>query len=187
MVWSGILIYWSNDVYPGFFPDWFYRVFRIDHRLAEGMAVHFTLAWLLVFNGLLYFRFLVVSGHWRELVPNRQSMRDLWPTVLIELGLRRGKLPPQGKFNAAQRLAYTGALFLGAIEILTGIAIYKPVQIQWLTAAFGGYGMARLIHFVAMVSLFLFFVAHVIQVVRAGWNNFRAMVAGFEVVDKNGK
>jgi thiosulfate reductase cytochrome b subunit len=186
MVWSGLLIYWSNDVYPGFFPEAFYQAFKIDHRLAEGMSVHFTVAWLLVFNGLLYLGFLIFSGHWRELLPNRASMRVLGPTLRHELGLSKLQ-PPQGKFNAAQRIAYTGAVALGVLEVLSGFAIYKPVQIRPLTAMLGGYETARFLHFFAMVSLFLFFVTHVIQVARAGWNNFRAMVAGFEVQAKDGK
>jgi thiosulfate reductase cytochrome b subunit len=180
MIWSGILIYWANDVYPGFFPAWFYETFHIDHKLAEGMAIHFTLAWIFIFNSLVYLTYIVTSRHWRELFPNRQALRDLKPTVLHDLGLRK-QAPPHGKFNAAQRVAYTGVIFLGLIEILTGFSIYKPVQLSWLTNLFGGYESARLIHFIVMVSFILFFVLHITQVLRAGWNNFRAMIAGFEV------
>jgi thiosulfate reductase cytochrome b subunit len=182
MVWSGILIYWANRVYPGFFPDWFYRVFNIDHRLAEGMAVHFTIAWVFVINGLLYFAYLIFSGHWRKIVPTKQTFKYLIPTLLHEFGLRK-TAPPQGQFNSAQMLAYFGVWFLGIIEVLTGFSIYKPVQLSWLTWVFGGYETARAIHFSVMVLFVLFFLVHVIQVARAGWNNFRAMVAGFEVQD----
>jgi thiosulfate reductase cytochrome b subunit len=69
---------------------------------------------------------------------------------------------------------------LGALEVLSGFAIYKPVQLGWLAALMGGYEGARLVHFVCMISLVAFMGVHVSQVVRAGWNNFRAMVAGFE-------
>jgi thiosulfate reductase cytochrome b subunit len=180
MVWSGLLIYWANDVYPGFFPQWVYRTFSIDHRLAEGMAIHFTVAWLLFFNGLFYLVWIALSKHWRELFPGRRTLRDLGPTVLHDLGLR-AEAPPQGKFNAAQRVAYTGAIALGVVEVLSGFSIYKPVQLSWLMFLFGGYEGARLVHFIVMVLLVLFFVMHVAQVARAGWNNFRAMVAGFEI------
>lgn len=182
MVWSGLLIYWANDVYPGFFPPRFYQALSIDHRLAEGMAVHFTVAWLFFFNGLFYLIWTMGSRHWRELMPDRRVIRDLGPTVLHDMGLRKQE-PAHGKFNAAQRVAYSGVIGLGAVEVLTGFAIYKPVQLGWLTVVFGGYETSRLIHFIVMVLLVLFFVMHVAQVARAGWNNFRAMVAGFEIED----
>jgi thiosulfate reductase cytochrome b subunit len=180
MVWSGILIYWAHDIYGGFFPAWFYSAFSIDHRLAEGMAVHFAIGWPLVVSGVLYLAMLIVSGHWREIVPDREAFRLLVPTILGELKL--AKHPPRTrKFNAAQRFAYTGLIFVVALEILSGFAIYKPVQLRWLSALLGGHESAHLIHFIAMVLIVLFFVVHVIQVVRAGWNNFRSMVTGFEV------
>jgi cytochrome b subunit of formate dehydrogenase len=71
---------------------------------------------------------------------------------------------------------------MGIGSALTGLGIYKPVQLGWLTAMFGGYKMARIIHFALTIGYVLFFVIHIIQVILAGWNNFRAMVAGFEVV-----
>ncbi len=180
MVWSGILIYWANDVYPGFFPQSFYHFFHVDHRLAEGMQVHFTLAWFFIINGLLYLTYVFASGHWRELFPTVQNFRQLLPTVLHDLGLRQ-TAPPQGKFNAAQKIAYTGVIVLAVIEVASGFAIYKPVQLRWLSLLFGGYEWSRRIHFAGMISFVLFFILHFIQVLRAGWNNFRAMVAGFEV------
>jgi thiosulfate reductase cytochrome b subunit len=186
MVWSGILIYWANDIYPGFFPEKFYRFFHIDHRLAEGMAVHFSIAWLLILNGMIYLTYLAVSGHWRELFPDRQTFRQLIPTILHDLGLRK-TAPPQGKFNAAQRVAYTGVILIAIIEILSGFSIYKPIQLRWLSALFGGYESARLVHFAGMLLLVSFFLLHVAQVIRAGWNNFRAMVAGFEVKSNDNK
>jgi thiosulfate reductase cytochrome b subunit len=74
-------------------------------------------------------------------------------------------------------------VLMGAGSLLTGLAIYKPVQLAWLTAIFGGYAMARFLHFWLTAGYVLFFLAHVAQVVRAGWNNFRAMVIGCEVVE----
>jgi hypothetical protein len=71
---------------------------------------------------------------------------------------------------------------MGIGSVLTGLGIYKPVQLGWLTAMFGGYKMSRIIHFALTIGYVLFFLVHVIQVVIAGWNNFRAMVTGFEVV-----
>lgn len=183
MIWSGILIYWANDVYPGFFPQWFYNFFKIDHRLAEGLAVHFTIGWFFVFNGLAYLILFFWKGHWKEILPNRKTFKDLIPTVLHDLGLRQ-QAPLHGKFNAAQKLAYSTLIFLAVVEGLSGFAIYKPVQLSWLTLLFGGYEGARLIHFIAMISICLFILVHLVQVLRAGWRNFQSMVTGFEVDDE---
>jgi thiosulfate reductase cytochrome b subunit len=185
MIWSGLLIYWANDIYPGFFPNWFYKSFSIDHRLAEGLSVHFFIAWFFILNGLIYLIWLMASGHWREMFPGPKTFKLLVPTILHDLGIKKGPKPPQGKFNAAQKIAYTSAVLLGILGVLSGFAIYKPVQLAWLTSLFGGYEGARLVHFVVMISFCLFIVMHVIQVIRAGWNNFRAIVAGFEVQGKN--
>ncbi len=70
---------------------------------------------------------------------------------------------------------------MGAGSLLTGLAIYKPVQLAWLTTLLGGYPFARLEHFALTVGYGLFFMIHITQVVRAGWNNFRAMVIGVEL------
>lgn len=179
MVWSGILIYWSNDVYWPFFPQGFYQFFGIEQRLAEGMSLHFTFGWIFTLNGLIYLGWALYSRHHRELVPDRKAVRDLAPTVLHDLGLS-DQAPAHGLYNAAQKFAYSGVIALAAIEVLTGLAIYKPVQLGLLASLFGGYEAARLIHFVIMLLLCAFFVMHLTQVIRAGWKNFRAMVAGSE-------
>jgi thiosulfate reductase cytochrome b subunit len=191
MIWSGLLIYWANDVYAirlgsvavfKFFPAWFYDTLRVDHRLAEGMAWHFTFMWFFALNGLLYVAYTFWSGEWRHLVPNRHTLAEAWQVVRHDLGLRK-ELLPRRKFNGAQRLAYTGVVTMGAGSLLTGLAIYKPVQLAWLTALLGGYPVARLEHFVLTVGYIAFFVIHITQVIRAGWNNFRAMVIGVEVAE----
>ncbi len=180
MIWSGILIYWANDIYPGFFPQWFYDAFKIPYRLAEGMALHYLVGWGFVINGLIYLVWFFCSGHWREVLPTPVDLKYALPTVLHDLGLRK-KAPPQARFNAVQKLAYTGAIAMGVLVTLSGFAIYKPVQLAWLTSVFGGYEGARFIHFLMTVLLSAFIIVHIVQVVRAGWNNFRAMVAGFEI------
>jgi thiosulfate reductase cytochrome b subunit len=190
MIWSGLLIYWADDVYAigvggwtlfHFFPDWFYRLFALDHRLAEGMAWHFAFAWLFAVNGALYVGYTIFSGEWRHLVPNRDTPREAWQVLLHDLGLSK-KEPPKRKFNGAQRLAYTGVILMGAGSLLTGLAIYKPVQLGWLTFVLGGYEWARVEHFALTIGYILFFLIHITQVIRAGWNNFRAMVIGYELV-----
>ena len=189
MIWSGLLIYWANDVYQvrlggvtliRFFPTWLYHSLHVDHRLAEGMAWHFTFMWFFAVNGILYVTYTFWSGEWRELVPNRHTFAEAWQVVLHDLGIRKQPLPAR-KFNGAQRLAYTSVIGMGAGSLLTGLAIYKPVQFSWLTTLLGGYALARLEHFTLTLGYVAFFVIHIIQVVRAGWNNFRAMVIGVEI------
>lgn len=192
MVWSGLLIYWANDVYRigwrrttlfHFFPDGVYDFLDLRQRLAEGMALHFFFMWLFIANGLLYIAYLLLSGEWRRIVPQRRSIRDAWQVVLHDLHLRSGS-PPQGKYNAAQRLAYSGVILMAAGSVVTGLAIYKPAQLSWLTTLLGGYEMARWEHFLLMIGFVLFFVIHVAQVIRAGWRNFRSMVAGCDLVEE---
>jgi len=190
MIWTGLLIYWANDVYKigfgdktliKFFPQSFYQAFHISYRLAEGMAYHFIFMWLFFLNGILYVLYTIFSGEWKYLLPNKSSWREAWLVLLHDLHIRKAK-PQQGKYNGAQRIAYTAIIIMGIGSVLTGLAIYKPVQLGWMTAIFGGYKMSRIIHFVLTIGYVLFFVIHVIQVIIAGWNNFRAMVTGFEVM-----
>jgi thiosulfate reductase cytochrome b subunit len=190
MIWSGILIYWANDVYRvgfggvtlfKFFPEWVYRALNIDHRLAEGMAWHFFFMWLFAVNGSLYVLYTAFSGEWRYLLPNRRSLREAVQVTLYDLRLSKVHPPPRN-FNGAQQIAYTSVILMGAGSLLTGLAIYKPVQFAWLTLLLGGYEWARFIHFWLTVGYVMFFIVHLIQVIKAGWNNFRAMVTGYEVV-----
>lgn len=189
MIWSGLLIYWAYDPYQigpiHFFPDWFYKALGIPQRLADGMGQHFFFAWLFTINGILYVAYTIISGEWRYLVPRSLSaFRDAWHVVLYDLHLRK-EMPPQEKYNAAQQISYTAIVLMGIGSVLTGLAIYKPAQLSWLTALFGGYPMARLIHFALTIGYVAFFVVHIAQVVRAGWNNFRSMMMGYELVKEN--
>lgn len=185
------MIYWANDAYKislggrqlfHFFPDPFYQKLHLPHRLAEGMAWHFAIMWLFAINGILYVVYTAISGEWRYLLPNRNTLREAWQVVLHDLRIRKEPLPRR-KFNGAQQIAYTGVVLMGAGSLLTGLAIYKPMQLRWLTFLLGGYEAARLEHFCLTIGYVLFFLVHVAQVIKAGWNNFRAMVIGYEVVD----
>lgn len=192
MIWSGVLIYWAYPTYRIGIGDFTlvkmnldqttWRSLKVNNRLAEGMALHFFFMWLFVVNGVAYVAYTLFSGEWRELVPNRHTLRDAWNVLLHDLHIRKEPLP-RAKFNGAQKLAYTGVIIMGLGSLLTGLAIYKPVQLAWLTAMFGGYPTARFFHFWLTVGYVAFFVVHIAQVIRAGWNNFRAMVIGVEVVE----
>lgn len=189
MIWSGLLIYWANDDYRigwggrtlfQFFPDKFYERFHIGFRLAEGMNWHFAFAWVFTLTGVAYALYVWLSGEWRLLVPRRESFAGAFQVVLHDLGLRKKPLP-RDKFNHAQRIAYSSVIVLGALQVVTGLAIYKPAQLAWLAALMGGYQLARVWHFVITLLFVAFFLVHVAQVARAGWNNFRAMITGYEI------
>ncbi len=203
MIWSGLLIYWANDIYHvrletvsvHLFPSWFYHpgyheatnkghaLWHLDYRLAEGMAWHFLFFWFFAINGILYVSFLALSGQWREIAPTRDSLRQAVQVVLHDLHLRKNA-PSHAKYNGAQRLAYTSIVLMGAGSLVTGLAIYKPIQLSWITNLLGGYEMARFLHFWLTMGYVAFFVIHILQVIRAGWNNFRAMVTGYIIADK---
>jgi len=108
------MIYWANDVYRigvgnttlvHFFPDWFYRLFSLPQQLAAGMALHFFFMWFFAINGIAYASYLWLSGEWRNLRPDRIAFRDAMRVTLYELHLSKDR-PAQGKYNAAQRIAY---------------------------------------------------------------------------------
>ncbi len=190
MIWSGMLIYWANDVYSlkifgyelfKFFPAWFYDTLGVPFRLAEGLQLHFFFMWLFGVNGVVYIVYLIASGEWRALLPVPGSFKRALTVTLHDMHFVK-KPPPQGKYNDAQRIAYTSVILMGAGSVITGLAIYKPLQLAWLTAVFGGYEWARWIHFWLTIGFVLFFVVHVVQVVLAGWRNFRSMVTGYDTV-----
>jgi thiosulfate reductase cytochrome b subunit len=189
MIWSGMLIYWANDEYRltlgkkevfHFFPESFYQALGIPYRLAEGMNWHFTFMWLFFINGLLYIVFTMVSGQWRYLLPNKRSFKEAWQVLLHDLHIKRTQ-PGFLKYNAAQRIAYTSVIVMGIGSLITGLAIYKPVQFGWAAWLCGGYKAARLEHFMLTIGYVLFFIIHIVQVIKTGWNNFQAMVTGFEI------
>ncbi len=187
MIWSGFLIYWAYPIYTAgplhFFPPSLFKAFHMNQRLAEGMALHFFFMWLFVINGILYVVYTLWSGEWRLLVPRSMSaFPDAWHVAMYDLHLRK-EAPAQEKYNAAQQISYTAIVVMGIGSVLTGLAVYKPAQLSWLAALFGGYPGARYIHFFLTIGYCVFFVVHVAQVMLAGWNNFRSMIIGYELVD----
>jgi thiosulfate reductase cytochrome b subunit len=199
MIWSGLLIYWndSDNLYKHphavyrvgigsltlmrLFPEWFWKAMNAPYRVTEGLGYHFFFMWIFAINGLLYVTYLAISGEWRLLVPDRRSLREAVQVTLVDLHLRKG-LPPQKKYNGAQKIAYTAVILMGLGSLVTGLSIYKPTQVHWVTSLLGGYEMARWEHFWLTMGFCGFFVIHVVQVVLAGWNNFRSMVSGYEIV-----
>jgi thiosulfate reductase cytochrome b subunit len=158
-----------------------YNDFHLKYQLAQGLAYHFFFMWFFALNGISYVLYTFLSGEWRNLIPTRHSFAGAFHVVLRDLGLSKRPLPRQ-KFNDAQRIAYTGVVLMGMGSLLTGLAIYKPTQLHIVTALLGGYETARWLHFWLTLSYVAFFLVHVAQVIRAGWNNFRAMLIGYQVV-----
>jgi|SRR5580704_1185280 thiosulfate reductase cytochrome b subunit len=199
MIYSGLLIYWADSQHEGlnahrvyrigfgswtlfrFFPPWFYNNLHLKFQLAKGLGYHFFFTWFFALNGIAYVLYTLFSGEWRELLPTRHSFVEAVEVTLHDLGLTKC-YPPQGKFNGAQRIAYTGVICMGAGSLLTGLAIYKPTQLHLFTLLLGGYEMARWLHFWLTMSYVAFFLVHVAQIIRAGWNNFRAMIIGYEIL-----
>ena len=197
MIYSGLRIYWSDLRDPvgfgvglvgwhwfNFLPDIVNEKLNLESKLAKGLAFHFTFGWLFVINGLAYALYTWRSGEWRHLLPDRHSAKDSIQVVKHDLFIRNKPLPPQGRYNGAQRWTYSIIIALGGVAMLTGFAIYKPTQLNLLTTLFGGYEMARTIHFAVTLSFLGFFVIHILQVARAGWKNFMSMVTGYQLVTR---
>jgi thiosulfate reductase cytochrome b subunit len=141
----GVLLPVPNPLDGNSVPHWA----RLGGWLAAGLNWHFFLAWPFVLTGLLYLGFLVFSGEWRSLVFRPRDLKPALHMQLYYLRLRK-EHPEQGKHNALQKGAYTFIVALGTLSALTGFAIYKPIQLYWLTDLFGGYELARYWHFVAV-------------------------------------
>ena len=198
MILSGMRIYWNDSDNAHLHPHAVYRIgvgsftlvrllperaweaLHIPWHVTQGIGDHFFFMWIFASNGIAYVLYLLFSGEWRFLLPSRTSIRDAMHVVLADLHLR-GARPPQTKYNAAQRIAYTASVLMGAGSLVTGLAIYKPTQLHWITTVLGGYEWARWEHFWLTLGFCGFFFVHVAQVVLAGWNNFRSMVSGYAI------
>jgi thiosulfate reductase cytochrome b subunit len=157
MVTSGWQIYNASPIFP------FLRRIPVELTLGKWLAGallwHFAAMWVLVINGLVYIALGIASGRFRmKFFP--LSARAFIADVAAAL---RGNLSHEdlSVYNMVQKLLYLGVILLGAVVVLSGIAIWKPVQFQELTFLFGGYDFARIVHFVAMAGIVAFVVIHV--------------------------
>jgi thiosulfate reductase cytochrome b subunit len=128
-----------------------------DDGLANALAWHFAAMWVLVLNFLAYLIVGFVSGHFRrDFLPVGPSafMRDFFAALRGRLGHRLGE------YNAVQKVFYWGVLAAILVTILSGLSIWKPVQLQYLTWLFGGYEVARVVHFFGMAAIVGFLVVH---------------------------
>ena len=156
MIGSGWGIYDDDVIIHGLH---FSETLRIGGWAAESLLWHFAAMWLLVFNGLAYLTYGVVTGRLRErLLPIR--WRDVVKTVRDALHLRVAH-EDLTTYNAVQKLLYIVAILAGVSQVVTGLAIWKPVQFSWLIDLLGGFQTARIIHFAGMSILVGFLVIHV--------------------------
>jgi thiosulfate reductase cytochrome b subunit len=145
--------------------------------LAGARHWHFAAMWILAANGLVYLGFIYLHGEWRDLVPRRHVLRDVGEMIKFYLAIRRDH-PHQGKHNALQRLAYFTMPIAGIVAVVSGLAIWKPVQLAPLTGLLGGFVWARYWHFLAMLVLVALTFAHVFMVFAVDPYSLRSIITG---------
>jgi thiosulfate reductase cytochrome b subunit len=165
MVMSGWGIYNASPLFAFTFPPWA----TLGGWLGGAIAWHLAMLWVLVVNAAVYVAYGLLSGHFiRSFFP--LTPRLVWRDLMRALSLRLSH--SSGTYNAVQRFAYVGVLTLGAVAVLSGLALWKPVQLQGLSALLGGYEVSRRIHFLAMAGIVTFVVIHlslVLLVPRTLW------------------
>jgi thiosulfate reductase cytochrome b subunit len=171
MITSGWEIYNASPILPFRFP----QTVTLGGWLGGALLWHFAAMWVLAVNFLVFVGYGLLSGRYR---------RKLWPIrpgeILADIvEALKGRLSHANTthYNAVQKLLYTGVLGLIALSMISGLAIWKPVQLQWLTALLAGFEGARLVHFFAMAGIALFILVHVVMALLVP-RTIRAMVQG---------
>jgi len=171
MIGSGWEIYNASPLFPFVFP----RGITLGGWLAGALLWHFAAMWLLAVNGLIYLALGIATGRFRrKLVPIRPGEVLADAKAALTGRLAHDDL---SVYNAVQKLAYLGVILAGIVIVLSGLAIWKPVQLQELTALFGGYDAARYVHFFAMATIVGFLVVHVVMALLVP-KSLRAMITG---------
>jgi thiosulfate reductase cytochrome b subunit len=172
MVMSGWQIY---DASPLFRFIFFPPAITIGGWLAGALLWHFAAMWLLVVNGIVYVTLGIATGRFRrKLFPilPRDVVRDLAAALTFRLSHADLSV-----YNAVQRLLYVGVIAAGVVAVVSGLSIWKPVQLQEITALFGGYSAARYVHFFTMAAIVGFFLVHVALAILVP-KSLRAMILG---------
>src|SRR5262245_21227341 len=171
MIGSGWEIYNASPLFPFSFS----RTITIGGWLAGALLWHYAAMWLFVVNGLVYVVLGVLTGRFRrKLLPIRPG------EVLADMrAALKGQLSHDdlAVYNAVQKLLYLGVIIAGVVIVLSGLAIWKPVQLQELTALLGGYESARYVHFFAMAAIVGFLVIHIVMAFVVP-KSLRAMIIG---------
>lgn len=155
MVMSGWRIYNASPLFPFRFPE----EITLGGWLAGALQWHFAAMWLFAGNLVVYLGYGIFSGRFRL---------KLWPitprAVLHDTSdFLRGRLSHAdlSMYNAIQKLFYSVAILAMIILIASGLAIWKPIQLQELARIMGGYEGARRVHFFAMATIVGFTALHV--------------------------
>jgi len=158
MILSGWEIYNASPLLPFTFPRWM----TLGGWLGGGIAWHLSAMWVLFADGLAYLAYGILSGHFRrDILPPRPKiiLRDLDDALQFRLGHQLGS------YNGVQRLLYMGVIIVICLAVVTGLSIWKPVQLGWLTGLFGGYPVARTIHLTMMALIVGFLIIHLALVI----------------------
>ena len=169
MIGSGWRIYNASPIFPFTFPEALTLggasahslVWHNDPGVASAIAWHLAGIWLLGASFLLYLAYGVFSGHFRRdflPVKPRDFIRDFISAAKFKLQHRLGH------YNAVQKLFYWGVLFAITMMVISGLTIWKPVQLAPLGWIFGGFQGARIIHFTFMAAIVAFLVVHLVLV-----------------------
>lgn len=159
------------------------KAFAIGGWLGGALQWHLTFVWIYIVTGLLYLGYQIISGNYKQVLFVPSDVSGVWPMVRHYF-LFGPKPPAREVYNPLQKSAYTSAIGLGALTVLTGFAIWKPVQFSWLVWMMGGFRWARLSHFLIMWTLLAFVFGHLFMVALHGWNNFVSILTGWKKVRK---
>jgi thiosulfate reductase cytochrome b subunit len=171
MIMSGWQIYNASPLFNFSFS----RSITLGGWLGGALLWHFAAMWLLMVNGLVYLTLGLVTGRFaRKLLPISPAGVIADTTAALTGKLSHDDL---SRYNQVQKLLYTGIIIVGVLIVLSGLSIWKPVQLQWLTAVFGGYDVARYVHFICMAAIVAFLVIHVALAVLVP-KSLRAMIIG---------
>ena len=147
--------------------------------LAGALQWHFTFMWIFIGTGVIYLSYQLFSGHYKQVLFMPADIKGVWP-MARHYFLFGPKPPATEPYNALQKLAYTSAVGLGIVSVLTGLVLYKPAQFSMLATLMGGYHLARIWHFAAMVGFLSFIPGHLLMVAIHGWDNFYSMMIGWK-------
>jgi thiosulfate reductase cytochrome b subunit len=155
MIGSGWQIYDASPLFDFTFP----RAISLGNWLAGARHWHFAAMWVLMVNGLVYVTLGIITGRFRrKLLPITPGAVVADTKAALTFKLAHDDL---AHYNAVQKLLYGGIIITGIVIVLSGLSMWKPVQLQQLTALFGGYDFARYVHFFAMATIVGFLMVHV--------------------------
>jgi thiosulfate reductase cytochrome b subunit len=171
MIMSGWQIYNASPLFGFSFSGYI----TLGGWLGGALLWHFAAMWLLMVNGLVYLTLGIATGRFRK------KLLPITPHGVISdaRAALTGRLSHDDltRYNYVQKLLYAGIIAVGIVIVLSGLSIWKPVQLQYLTALFGGYDVARYVHFICMSAIVGFLIVHVALALLVP-KSLRAMIIG---------